>query len=65
MEDKRKQFLSVLNARAKESRDNAKPMNPIFQRLIERAKANGIQPRPTQKISREELMERLRNRIKK
>ena len=81
MEDKRKQFLATFKARAEEARNKAiaegRPMptpatNPMMQKLIERAKAQGVQPRPMtmQKMTREEMIERIkklkeRNSLKK
>ena len=76
MEDKKKQLLSVLKARMEEARNKAiaegrtiQPMqlNPMIQKLMERAKANGVQPKPMQmkKMSREELVSRLKSRMVK
>ena len=62
MEDKKKQLLSVLKARMEEARNKPMTMNPRLMQIIQRAKAQGTQP--MQKVSREEMIERFRNRIK-
>lgn len=71
MEDKRAKLLATIKARAEEARNKAiaegRPMptpatNPMIQKLIERAKAQGVQPRPMtmQKMTREEIIARFK-----